>query len=487
MRNGRQTIPPKFVCLFLLAWAATTVAAQATPNTAATNSMTVILYEFNTASLEPELSYLGGLIPVQLLRRLDFMTERVLSPAESEQMLAGTLRSKNEAARKAVADAARKRGSQTLVLRDPFERDASLRSVTKEYQDAIRAFEKTSASEVEAISPTLRLVFSQDNQKGVFPKLPDVSSETAKNSAASIAISGRVSRVMSWLKIDIEVTERLTRQTLLQDSFFTELDDLDAALAELVRPIATSVMGREYARLTLDVSPEQAEVKVQGRTLNQKHLLVFQAGTYAIEAALKNHSSDQRHLQVEPGRDYHVSFNLQPAAVRSLSIRTQPDSSTVYLDAVFAGLSPLELPGGLRDQVIRIEKEGFQPVTGILRAADSSSVLDFSLQALGDKSNREIHAIEKRQFLNALGWFICSLPVSVLSYGSFTMYYKTQETVLADSLAGRISDESLYKAKAELDPKLYGSQAVFWPSLGASILLGANAVYRLIRYIGSIR
>ena len=88
----------------------------------------------------------------------------------------------------------------------------------------------------------------------------------------------------------------------------------------------------------------------------------------------------------------------------------------------------------------------------------------------------------KDRFYRALGWFVVSLPLPVLSGGLFQTYYDTASQYLA---ANPMSPDPAIVAS--INARYYGWQAAFWTTTAISAGFAINAVVALIGYIGSAR
>ncbi|HPE36033.1 MAG TPA: hypothetical protein PK625_02720, partial [Spirochaetales bacterium] len=82
----------------------------------------------------------------------------------------------------------------------------------------------------------------------------------------------------------------------------------------------------------------------------------------------------------------------------------------------------------------------------------------------------------KDDFYRSLGWFILSLPVTTLSYGTFRSWYDAEN----DALSSGLSDPATIQT---LETNYWTAQGVFWASAAVSAGLAVNAVIKLIRYV----
>ena len=121
---------------------------------------------------------------------------------------------------------------------------------------------------------------------------------------------------------------------------------------------------------------------------------------------------------------------------------------------------------------------GFDDLRVVVRPGMASGRMVLDLQASDGLVYTDRFELEKSAFYQSLGWFIVSLPVTLLSYGTFNSY---------QSLLDTLSAAEWSREKNSLTFGYFGTQTIFWISATVSISLATNSIVRLIRYIKAAR
>jgi hypothetical protein len=184
-----------------------------------------------------------------------------------------------------------------------------------------------------------------------------------------------------------------------------------------------------------------------------------------------------RRFAIVPGTDTGINLQLVPIPTAPVFVESLPSGAALFLDGIPAGTTPIELPGASFPRVLSARMDGFEDLQGVVRPGFEPGrvVLDLQVSDGSDYADRFEQA--KGAFYQSLGWFILSLPVTVLSYGTFNSYLRLAP------LPPSVSDERL----KTLSMYYYGSQTVFWISAAISASLATNAIVRLVRYIKAAR
>jgi len=448
----------------------------------------LVMHEFDSTKLRPELAYLGSLLPQQLINQLDSISIRQLSDEEIAELSVAKTSNQSESFRTAVASASKKRDTVWLSTVDPAEKLAVLKSA----EAAVATAREKRAAEPETsavsdFSQFSKLEFHISNADGSLlkPFQPDDVTQTFKSN--EISIYGSLSENGQWIILDLGIFLHAGERVLLEQRYYTEIDGIDALLSDIRRPLFTALLGRNYALLEFVIDPPTAELTIGPAIQTKKQILIYEDGNQVFSISHPGFITRELQMDLLTGQDYSIPITLARENNAVHSVDTLPSGASVYIDTRLAGISPLQILELNPNSLLSIQKEGYETVFTVISALDLIKPITLNYSLLPSDSAPEDIKTTKRKFLTSLGYLISSLPFSILSYGAFNMYYQAQEKALADYENGIIDLATRNIAKDELESKFIQSQLVFWPSLAASILLGAHAVYRLVIYIDSVR
>jgi len=450
-----------------------------------TNDYIITFNEFDVSLIDPGLAYLAGAFPRQLMQRLYFVKARMPLAAERELLAQAGEVSSREAARDAVAAARRKRDTVSLTTMDPFQRDGLLTAAEEGIATAIERLGQSDTTAVVSSPIIVPVRFNESNDATPLPTTANPATGSRLSSLA-ISVSGSFTQISDWLALRLTVFSHALNQVLLEEVYYCSADDLDYLLASVTRPVATTLLGREYSLVEVRVQPDSAVTSVGNTVIGDNFFLAFDSGTYSFKIGHPRFIAQAVERTLEIGVDDRLEITLAPRQSTTVTIDSAPQGATVLLDTVEAGTTPMELPVGGLSQVVRLDAEGYESQTFVINGAQPGRTYFFTLVPASDLSFSDRFDLTKDGFLNALGLFVCSLPVTILSYGFFSMYYEAQVNASTSYPTGSLSNEEIAAIYTRLESAYFTSQLIFWPSFSGSVLLGIHAAYRLIIYIYSL-
>lgn len=430
-------------------------------------------------------------LPDGLRERLLFVDRRFPLAEELDALdTAAALGERGRAAR-ALADALAARERASLGNRDPFKRAAELRDAERKLREARRAISPSSGAAIEAASrpatgsaPSSRsLSYWKDASLGIEARLAPVVSDPAefcRASSVDYLVYGKIERLDGYFSIHLRLYSASAGRDLWSETHYAADDEFESVVDAVERPLATALFGRAYTRLELGLVPSTARLLDEGGRALSAGELFFEARTVEAVAAAPGYDSRLIRFRIEPGRELALRAALEPLPSPSFIVESEPPGASLYLDGVLLGLTPLELPGFAELRTLRLSLPGREDLRSAIQGSPPEGTLRFGFSPPTGTSQSERIAAAKDEFYQALGWFVLSLPVSTLSYGSFRMYY---DASLAALDAG-INDPA---AIARLNTSYTISQAVFWTSSAVSLGLAINAGLRLARYLKAAR
>jgi hypothetical protein len=234
--------------------------------------------------------------------------------------------------------------------------------------------------------------------------------------------------------------------------------------------------------VSYSVQPPTAIVSVDGKPLGTAYDLFLEDGEHELEAAAAGYEPELLPFSVRTGTDSVLSLALEPRPAVDFAISSEPPGAAIHIDGEFAGVTPLAVEGAGFPRIARSSLPGYEDVQIVVKPDTLLDDIHIRLLQSDGLSFNERFDASKDRFYTSLGWFVLSLPVTVISGGLFQAYFDASAT--ASELYGGSIDPDVENS---LNTGFYSTQTVFWISAAASIGFAVNAVIRFVSYINSTR
>lgn len=463
--------------------------------------------ELEADGVDPEYEYARILVPRQLMAALSFISERYPTREEADAARFKTNQLALESARKAVAEARSQRDLKYLAIKDSARRASELLAAEESIKKAESALEgikdtqggDTAALPVSSSGPDagpqgsgskpppgaqgagpVQLTRWQGHADGsLLPAVLQPALVCAEKKL-DLLLHGRLRQRGAYLAIELSLYVAALGRDVWTDTDYAFADGLEDSVAALVRPVATAVLGRPYSRVLLDISPPVADISVDGRQLAASPLIFHEAGTHELLARAIGFDSLRQTFTTEPGTDtvLEIALSVQPSV--SQTLHSQPEGASIYIDGTRQGSAPFELSGAPYPRVARLSMPGYDDAQFVVRPGSMLETITLPLSLSDGKSFDERFDGKKDAFYHSLGWFVASLPLTVLSGGMFQTFYATNTEY------SKIEPAKQDPAVIErLSGGYYAFQTAFWASAAVSLGLAVNAFIQLAFYLGS--
>lgn len=446
------------------------------------------------ASEDPGTGYSNAavLVPRQLLSSLSFVKVRYLSQETTDLMFRKVKENKLETVRNSVSKARAVRDLKALSIQDPARRAAELLSADASIATAeaalILALEKsaddaaqnlkTASAETGKPTPTSLVLWAEHANGTLLPVVGEPAAVCAEKKL-DLLVYGSIKPRGSFLAVELVLYDAVLGREIWRSTEYAFADGLEDVVSSFERPSAEAIMGRSYARVEFSVDPPVANLYLDGVVHTSAEILYFEPGSHEAQARAQGFEIADSVFLVEPGHDSVVPLILVEKPSVGLTLSSEPPGATVHIDGTQAGLVPLDVPGAAYPRVARLSLPGYEDVQLVLRPQSLDEQLLIPLAVSDGLSFDDRFDDRKGAFYQSLGWFIASLPLTVLSGGLLQTYNQTGEEL-----------NSVTPTQKTLDSWQVGfniSNASFWAGAALSAGLMANAIVRLVLYIGSAR
>jgi len=447
--------------------------------------------ELASNDIESGYSNAAVLVPRQLMAAVSFVRLRYPGKEAISLVRRKAEEAGLEAARKAVATARSQRDLKALTILDPARKAAELLTADTEIAKAeatlvlalAQAADRTAMDQEQETGESTMplpadLVPWAEHAKGtLLPVVADPAAVCAEKKL-DLLVYGTIKPIGTFLAVEFRLYDAVLGRDIWSATEYAFADGLGAVVSSFVRPSAEAIFGRSYARIEFRVDPPVANLYLDGIAYSSSEILYFEPGLHEATAQAAGFGNAGSVFLAEPGFDAVISLTLEEKPSTGLTLSTDPPGATVHIDGAQAGLAPLDLAGAAYPRVARVSLPGYEDVQLVLRPQPLEDQLLVPLSLSDGLTFDNRYDERKGTFYRSLGWFIVSLPVTVLSGGLFQTYRKTGESYYEIGENDPLITEALVSGD-------YTSQAVFWTSAAATAALAINAIFRLALYIGS--
>jgi len=451
-----------------------------------TESHVIAWAELDSGELGDEFRNASVLVPRQLRAALYFLKDRYPDPEESAQFFGRAKSSALEAARTALASAKAARDLIALTVRDPDQRLMDLEKAEKAVLEA-----RTKLSELLSVDPdypeqeldsipAIPVSHLVDQSEGMLIAPVQDPVATCAEKKVDILVYGRIRPSGSFLIIEMAVFNAVLGRDVWSGTDYSAPDALDLVVDSLTRPIAEALLGKPYALVTYRTDPPDAELTVEGKRVDSAYHLFFEEGFHEYSAEAPGYQPFTSFFSSTPGKNLTIEISLKQLPSVGFALESDPQGAKIHLDGVQLGNAPVVVEGVAFPRVIRMSMPGFEDVQMTVRPESLLEDMTISMLPSDGLSFDGRFDDKKARFYHSLGWFIVSLPVTVLTGGLFQTYYNASTE--AQDRYGTSIDSAL---RDFLNNRFYLTQTAFWASASISVGLAANAAFKLSSYIGT--
>jgi len=299
----------------------------------------------------------------------------------------------------------------------------------------------------------------------------------AADKRVNLLIFGSFEEIQDYLYLEVHAVDATLEREVYSYSDAAGREGLAPAMEAAVEGLTKILWGRDWASLSVTVSPGQARIFLDGSLMGsgEARLDFVSPGERALRVELEGYETLTRSLEVLPYSLTELALELEKLPESLIAVGSEPGGAALYRGSTWLGLTPLEVarPESLARFLLRLD--GFRDEPLYLGPASPARVSMVLAPAEADPLIRQKR--ERNRFYTAFGLFALSLPLPIFS-----------NALAADSAVGYQS--ALDKGNLSEAERLYTLYDGFYHYAfpGTFVLsagLAVNMVIQLIRYIRS--
>jgi hypothetical protein len=190
------------------------------------------------------------------------------------------------------------------------------------------------------ISPVNIAGDGSSGQKGEvsFPPPPEPGGEEAflRSQDVDAFLMGKVRFLYGRVYTEFRVVTR-GASFWYEDSTIFSQEDLNAAADEIKSRFMAALAGSEPARLVLRAEPEKAQIRVNGRMVENGGEVEVPPGPVNITVSADEYREETIEAELEGGDKEEYSIALRPLTMEKVGVNLPGPNSSVYMGARYAG------------------------------------------------------------------------------------------------------------------------------------------------------
>jgi hypothetical protein len=465
---------------FLMVITPVFLTARATPEAEVfprdeTEHWRVGIMPFDAIDLEPHDEWLARSIPLMFLESLSVLREHHLSDAERRARQARILESAQAAAGRVLDQERRSRDRLLFTDITPETREERRDAALKRVAAAQKELNRLLSLEPRVVSvPLSKPIDFYEQARELLPAGLS-RGRSARVHNLDLVVYGSVERLdAEFLVIDVFVYSAAQERVVFRDTDVLLPDQVVGLLDEMVDRMAETLLGRTWASLSITASRRDAAIIVDGRLYGfgavtadflepgQRRVVVVHEDVEMIDTVV-----------LLPAERAELAFDLPEPVEDVLSIRSEPMGADVYVDSVWRGRTPLELPRPTRTATVLLQRENHLDSRFLIGPQSPDSMSRILASDIVGWSEETLATRDR--FYRSLGFFVLSLPVPIILNGVYNNLYTFFSVGTPPGLNQSDADRLNMAGSA-----LYWG---YWTSVGVSTGLFVNMAVQLVRYI----
>ncbi len=433
---------------------------------------------FTAVSLSPENSYLSASFPLLIRETLSRIGDHTFT---DEETLAYKI---------TIVEGERERllglRDTALIARDTDfiagKLDQGVSGTTRVNQ-LEQSIESLDALDLDAIEVSgkkpVELVSGTDS-----PLLPEVIGSPSRNAKASdldLLVFGTIEEIESYLFVDVRLYSYTFGELPMMSTAFSRERLTESSVAVFDSLIRT-VLGREWADVTVIASNESAEISFDGefKGLGEVTLDYVEPGEHAVHVSALGFRPLDEIVSLTAGEDSRLNLELVEESQRQFHISSVPRGADFYTRSQWYGTTPVEVPADFTHVQGIVSEEGYQEalIPDIPGNTDS-----LEIRLLPDKfDRRSVVRSEREGFYKVLAAFFLSLPLPV--------YFFDRTNTLTQSYVAEAQRPFYQINLAEANRLLNLRQISLSAYVGTafiSVVLFIDATIELLEYIDLVQ
>ncbi|MDA3955893.1 PEGA domain-containing protein [Oceanispirochaeta sp.] len=439
---------------------------------------------FTGFNLDKKHEYLLTSLPLLLIENISDIENHQFSEEEKEYYIHQHIDEQIISIEKSKSELHRQRDILLFSEKEKKDRqklydDLSLQMTGKE--ELLSLWENLSPEEIFMQESLPVLIESYADEGNQLIELRSGTQKYMDKEGLDLLLSGSIERVDDLFFLSFSCFNINNKMSLLDISRTAREEEIDSVLLEISDQVRTIILGRTWAGLNVSVTPENALISIDGKTLGVGSLLTktLLPGFATVQIKTTGFQTQSQQIYLAPERIQSLEVNLTAGESESLFIFSDPPGADVYMGALWIGQTPLFTERPAQLEQLKISKENYMSFFMSTRELLGDSITVELGLTLYDKEKKLKDS--KSAFYRALGWFSLSVGVPLILSGIYqnldNRYYNY--AIDYNSTGNPESYDKALEYKNHADIAYYS----YWGGVAVSGTLLVNTIFKLRSYI----
>jgi hypothetical protein len=381
---------------------------------------TVGFSTFSGKNLSDENRYLQQSIPLLLLEGLDLLETHTLSVEQKTEYRKGLV--EQEILNQYITLESIQKDIDKLIFEKikDSEREKSKAGLEKNYAQVL-----SKISELKALDPNVSIFapdeFDIEIKKGKDGLLLDPCEysplQYAKNNDLDLFFYGSVEEFQGYIYLEMHGFDNLLKRDMFQYKEVITPEEIYTIVPAARKKFIGLLLGRQWSTIKVTVAPAEALVFINGQFAGVGTTVkdFLKPGVVKILVQHPDYYEQQWNAELQPEEEKNIEISLEKFDLGRVMLDSIPASASVYVNAVYAGTTPIEIEKSMKLKRILLQKEEYEDYTFHIGYLSKDSITS-TLKKKG-LSPEEQQKKKRDDFYTAFGFFLVSVPFSIFLSG----------------------------------------------------------------------
>lgn len=235
-------------------------------------------------------------------------------------------------------------------------------------------------------------------------------------------IYGTIEEIEDYFFITVNVWNRALGEQQLEIKDAASKTGIQELGERIASQIVRIVLGRDWALLSIEVSPDEADIYLDGEYLGSGRVnnVIVEPGMHVVSVVSEQYTDRRIDYFVDKSKKNELFIELEKADIETVRIDSFPFGADVYDGSTWVGKTPVSIPKteDLKRLIIKAPMFGTEKLT---LSPDSPG--DIFLRLSPFKMDTDMYIEKKRdEFYRAAGFFVLTFPLPFFLYSMSVDY-----------------------------------------------------------------
>jgi hypothetical protein len=259
-------------------------------------------------------------------------------------------------------------------------------------------------------------VATGENSDELLPEMRFSPAYMAYTYSLDMYLYGTIEEIEEYFFVNVYVWNSVLGEHQKQISDVATKTGIQELGERIASQIVRIVMGREWALLSIEVSPEAADIYIDGEYwgAGKVNRVIIEPGTHIVDVVSEQYTDRRIEYYVEKSKENELFIELEKADTEAVRINSLPFGADVYEGSTWVGKTPVSIPRteNLKRLLIKAPMFATEKLT---LSPDSPGEIFLRLSPFAMDTKRYIEK-KRDEFYRAAGFFVLTFPLPFFLY-----------------------------------------------------------------------